>query len=71
MEKTMIFFVYFIALWVISGISLFLTACINVLTESIKQKKSPNTVVVEWSEKYIPIIQEKAENIRDSFFSLL
>lgn len=54
--------------WLTLYVALVITAHINVIVESIKQKKKPNTIVREWADEYIPKIQKKADNFKNNFF---
>lgn len=51
-----------IYIWFVSCIAVILTAFANVLAESIKQKKTPNTICREWADRYVPRIQRWADN---------
>lgn len=68
MKKMLLICGFILKLWLILFAAVMFAAFINVLVESARQKKSPNQIAREWADKYIPMIQEKAENIRNSLF---
>lgn len=52
---------------VYSFLGIFLMAVLNVIVESVKQDKTPNTIVREWSETYLPVMEQRAKELWNKF----